>query len=117
MQPLIWSFCKVLTSCRKSRTVLPSGAVLAVIHPHAHFPAPLPAAILVFAASPYPEKTPDTPGNKLLDRYLAGQAREIALNNGVSHIESAEDWKAKAPEYRRQMFEMLGLDPCRKKRR
>ncbi|HRH98892.1 MAG TPA: alpha/beta hydrolase family protein, partial [Prosthecobacter sp.] len=70
---------------------------------------------LVFAASPYPEKTPDTPGNKLLDRYLAGQAREIALNNGVDHIESAEDWKAKAPEYRRQMFEMLGLDPLPEK--
>ncbi len=69
----------------------------------------------VSAASPYPEKTPDTPGNKLLDRYFAEQTREIAATNSVGHIESADDWKAKAPEYRRQMFEMLGLDPLPEK--
>ena len=69
----------------------------------------------VFAASPYPEKTPATPGNKLLDRYFAEQTREIAATNGVGHIESADDWKAKAPEYRRQMAEMLGLDPLPEK--
>ena len=33
---------------------------------------------IAFAKSPYPEKTPDTPGNKLLDRYFAGEARTIA---------------------------------------
>ena len=70
---------------------------------------------IVFAASPYPEKTPATLGNKLLDRYFAEQTREIASTNGVGHIESADDWKAKAPEYRRQMFEMLGLDPMPEK--
>ncbi len=69
----------------------------------------------VFAASPYPEKTPPTLGNKLLDRYFAEQTREIAATNGVGHIESADDWKAKAPEYRRQMAEMLGLDPLPEK--
>lgn len=73
----------------------------------------LPSFLL--AASPYPEKTPATPANKLLDRYFAEQAREIAANNGVGQIESAADWRAKAPEYRRQMFEMLGLDPLPEK--
>jgi len=73
----------------------------------------LPSFIL--AASPYPEKTPPTPANKLLDRYFTEQAREIAVNNGVGQIESAADWQAKAPEYRRQMFEMLGLDPLPEK--
>lgn len=67
------------------------------------------------SAAPYPEMTPDTPGNKLIDRYFTGQAREIAVNNGVGGITSAEDWNAKAPEYRRQLFEMLGLDPMPEK--
>lgn len=68
-------------------------------------------ASFAFAASPYPEKTPETPGNKLLDRYFAEQAREIAEEGGVGNIQNAEDWKAKAPVYRHQLFEMLGLDP------
>lgn len=67
------------------------------------------------AKSPYPEKTPDTPGNKLLDRYFAGEARTLAETGGLHGIQSAEDWKAKAPEYRRQLFEMLGLDPLPEK--
>lgn len=66
-------------------------------------------------AAPYPEKTPDTPGNKLLDRYFAGEAREIAAHNGVSHVQTAEEWKKQAPEYRRQLAEMLGLDPMPEK--
>jgi len=69
---------------------------------------------LVFAA-PYPEKTPDTPGNKLLDRYFAEQTREITVNKGVGHIQTAEDWQKHAPEYRRQLAEMLGLDPMPEK--
>lgn len=66
-------------------------------------------------AAPYPEKTPETPGNKLIDRYFAGQAREIAAENGVGSIATAEEWQARAPEYRRQLFEMLGLDPMPEK--
>jgi dienelactone hydrolase len=67
------------------------------------------------AASPYPEKTPDTAGNRLLERYFAEQTREIAGSNGVGHIEKAEEWTSKAPEYRRQLLEMLGLDPMPEK--
>lgn len=66
-------------------------------------------------AAPYPEKTPDTPGNKLLDRYFAGQAREIGATNGIGNIATAEDWTKQAPEYRRQLAEMLGLDPMPEK--
>ena len=66
---------------------------------------------LVLAASPYPEKTPDTLGNRLINRYFGEQSREIAAENGLAQITTAADWEAKAPEYRRQMFEMLGLDP------
>jgi dienelactone hydrolase len=70
---------------------------------------------LLLSASPYPEKTPDTPGNRLIDRYFAEQAREISADNGLAQIQTAADWQAKAPEYRRQMFEMLGLDPLPEK--
>lgn len=67
------------------------------------------------SAAPYPEKTPDTPGNKLLDRYFSEQAREITANGGISHMQNAEEWKTKAPEYRRQLLDMLGLDPLPEK--
>lgn len=72
---------------------------------------PLLLATAAFAKSPYPEKTPDTPGNRLLDRYFAGEARSQGQTGGLSEIKDAADWKAKAPEYRRQLAEMLGLDP------
>ena len=67
------------------------------------------------SAAPYPEKTPDTVGNKLLDRYFAEQTREISMSHGVGHITSAEEWGKHAPEYRRQLAEMLGLDPMPEK--
>jgi hypothetical protein len=66
---------------------------------------------LLSAKSPYPEKTPDTPGNRMLDAYLASEARQLAQSGGLADVKDAEDWKAKAPEYRRQLAEMLGLDP------
>ena len=62
-----------------------------------------------FAA--FPEKTPDTPGNKLLDRYFAEQARDTAVTGGLADVKDAEDWKEKSISYRRELFDMLGLDP------
>jgi hypothetical protein len=62
-------------------------------------------------AAPYPEKTPDTPGNRMLQSYWERQVHEIEQTGGLKDIQSADDWKAKAPEYRRQLAEMLGLDP------
>jgi dienelactone hydrolase len=62
-------------------------------------------------AAPFPEKTPDTPGNRMLDQYFAQEVSEIEQTGGVADVASAEDWKAKAPEYRRQLRGMLGLDP------
>ncbi|MDZ4288386.1 MAG: acetylxylan esterase, partial [Prosthecobacter sp.] len=71
-------------------------------------------ALLVLStlsAAAYPEKTPDTPANRLLDQYFAQQVTEIEQTGGLKDITSAADWKAKAPEYRRQLADMLGLDP------
>lgn len=85
--------------------------------------APLPFSLLplllltasAVLAAPFPEKTPDTPGNKLIDRYFAEQARDIGATQGVGPLTTAEDWQAKVPEYRRELTEMLGLEPLPEK--
>lgn len=59
----------------------------------------------------FPEATPDSPGKRMLDRYFEQQVRQIEEEGGLKHISTAEEWKAHEPEYRRQLAEMLGLDP------
>ena len=66
-------------------------------------------------AAPYPEKTPDTPGNQILQSYWERQVREIEEKGGLKDIQTAEDWKTKAPQYRQQLAEMLGLHPFPKR--
>lgn len=66
---------------------------------------------LTVYAGRFPEKTPDSPGARMLDRYMQQQTADIEENGGLKDIQTAEDWQAKAPEYRRQLAEMLGLDP------
>ena len=68
-------------------------------------------AALAAVAAPFPEKTPDTPGNRMLDEYFEQQVQQIEKAGGVTNIDSAEVWKAKAPEYRQQLADMLGLHP------
>jgi cephalosporin-C deacetylase-like acetyl esterase/uncharacterized protein YkuJ len=68
----------------------------------------------VYAAR-FPEKTPDSPGARMLDRYMEQQTEDIEEKGGLKDIKTAEDWQAKAPEYRRQLAEMLGLDPMPEK--
>lgn len=75
---------------------------------------PLVAFVLVTSlssAAPYPEKTPDTPGNRMLDQYFAQQVREVEATGGVKDLTTAEAWNTNAPVYRRELAEMLGLDP------
>lgn len=63
------------------------------------------------AASPYPEKTPDSPGKRMLDKYLSQQVTEIEAHGSLRDITTAEQWNAERAETRRQLQEMLGLDP------
>ncbi len=70
---------------------------------------------LLSAASPYPEKTPSTPGNILLDRYFAEETRQVEESGGLGAIKKAEDWTSQVKESRRQLAEMLGLDPMPEK--
>lgn len=69
------------------------------------------AAALPLNAGRFPEKTPETPGSQMLDRYMEQQTREIEETGGLKDIQTKEDWAAKAPEYRRQLAEMLGIYP------
>lgn len=62
-------------------------------------------------AGRFPEKTPDSPGARMLDKYMQQQTVDIEANGGLKDIQTADDWNAKAPEYRKQLAEMLGLDP------
>jgi dienelactone hydrolase len=62
-------------------------------------------------AAPYPEKTPNTPGNRILQSYWDRQVLEIEEKGGLKDIQTAEDWKTQAPVYRQQLAEMLGLHP------
>src|SRR5690349_18940085 len=46
----------------------------------------------------------------MLDKYFEGRVRAIE-GQLEREVKSKEDWLAKKGEYRRQLAEMLGLDP------
>ena len=49
-------------------------------------------------------------GNEQLAQYF--QAETLRLETACrTRLSSLADWRAHAPEYRRQLFDMLGLDP------
>lgn len=50
------------------------------------------------------------PGSAMLKRYFEEQTSEIE-RNCLAEIQSKDDWTRHAPTYRRQLQEMLGLDP------
>ncbi len=50
------------------------------------------------------------PGDGMLEAYFRAETAELT-ERCLSDIETLEDWQAKKGEYRRQLFEMLGLDP------
>ncbi|MES2737936.1 MAG: acetylxylan esterase [Verrucomicrobiota bacterium] len=66
-------------------------------------------------AGRFPEKTPDSPGARMLDSYMQQQTKDIEEKGGLKDITTKEDWLAKAPGYRKQLAEMLGLDPMPEK--
>ncbi len=62
-----------------------------------------------FAAKFRENKNP-TPGDLVFDEYFARQTATLS-KQCLTEIKTADDWKRKAPQYRKQLFEMLGLDP------
>src|SRR4029078_374711 len=49
-------------------------------------------------------------GDKMLAEYFAAETAKLR-DNCLADIKTLDDWKAKRGEYRRQLLEMLGLDP------
>ena len=53
-------------------------------------------------------------GDKQLEAYFREQTMKLS-EKCLRNIKSLEDWKNKRQKYRKQLFEMLGLDPLPKK--
>ena len=67
----------------------------------------LSSALLVVLSAQLPAAEP---GSAILDRYFEKEVK--SLENGLENeVKTREDWLAKKDEYRRQLREMLGLDP------
>src|SRR5262245_32490465 len=65
--------------------------------------------------APDPAVTLDTSrGDKMLAEYFANETAKLR-DNCLADIKTLDDWNAKKGEYRRQLLEMLGLDPLPEK--
>lgn len=53
---------------------------------------------------------PPSDSRRQLDAYFGAQTRKLT-DRTLAEIQTAEDWNAARGEYRRQLAEMLGLDP------
>src|SRR3954469_1238045 len=53
-------------------------------------------------------------GDKMLADYFAAETKKLQ-DNCLAEIKTLDDWKAHRDEYRRQLREMLGLDPLPEK--
>ncbi|HEY2415041.1 MAG TPA: prolyl oligopeptidase family serine peptidase [Pirellulaceae bacterium] len=74
---------------------------------------------ILFLASPslaqQPPPKPDTSrGDKMLADYFAAETKKLQ-DACLADIKTLDDWKSKRGEYRRQLLEMLGLDPLPEK--
>ncbi len=64
--------------------------------------------VLLFATTVYSQNT--TQGDALVQKYLAAETARVT-NDPLKKITSLDQWKSNKAEYRRQVQEMLGLDP------
>ncbi|MCF6313440.1 MAG: acetylxylan esterase [Verrucomicrobiales bacterium] len=68
--------------------------------------------LLSWAQSPAKEKTdPDAgPGDQMIAEYFKLETQRLT-NRTLNNINSKEDWQQARDSYRRQLYEMLGLQP------
>lgn len=72
---------------------------------------PLLVLILGLAAGLAPAAAPpERPGDRMLAAYFAAETARLR-DACLAEIRSIDDWRSKRDEYRRQLLEMLGLDP------
>lgn len=80
--------------------------------------APVKRAVLLLAlwslarpapAAPAPQRPPG-PGDRMWADYFRAETATLAAR-GLADVQTLADWQARAPEYRRQLQDMLGLLP------
>lgn len=54
--------------------------------------------------------TPPKPGDAMIAEFFESETRRVE-NRNLANIETKEDWERVRDNYRRQLFEMLGLQP------
>src|SRR5258708_28932452 len=72
--------------------------------------APAFALLLSIACGATLSAAPESAADQMLQNYFRTQTQAIEANC-LTEIKSLEDWKGKRPQYREQLFEMLGLSP------
>src|SRR5436190_10042105 len=55
-----------------------------------------------------------TRGDRMLAEYFAAETKKLQ-DACLADVKTLDDWKSKRGEYRRQLLEMLGLDPLPEK--
>lgn len=53
---------------------------------------------------------PSQPGDRLVAEYFATETKKLSDSN-FAEIETLQDWEVRRDEYRRELHEMLGLEP------
>ena len=56
----------------------------------------------------------NTPGDKMFARYFQSETDRLAAGS-LADVKTLEDWNVRKDGYRREMHEMLGLDPTPKR--
>lgn len=67
-------------------------------------------AVAFFAAAAVADEPTQKPGDEQLSAYFRAETAKLR-DSCLVEIKTLDDWNAKKSEYRRQLFEMLGLDP------
>ena len=70
--------------------------------------------IFIFGVSSVMGAVFNTPGDKMLARYFQAETDRLAVGS-LADVKTLEDWDARKDRYRREMREMLGLDPAPKR--
>ena len=68
----------------------------------------------IFACITHAAPVPATNGDEMLHQYFKTETAKLT-ENCLNDIHSLADWNAKKGEYRRELFEMLGLWPLPEK--
>lgn len=66
--------------------------------------------LLPFASAAEPQKLDTSRGDRMIAEYFRLETAKLR-DACLADIHSADDWNAKKGEYRRQLLDMLGLDP------